>query len=112
MAHRGHLPRSFYGCGKWIDRFIPFEQSSFPRVPRRQVMTLVPTHPSLVLGIMNCEYSRNIAEMFESITLRHHKRNEGCMMIVEVNYVRLVLPAAQPICESDLERNEAFRVVV
>src|ERR1051326_8832569 len=91
---------------------VPFQQSSFPGIPCRQVMTFIPTHPPLVLRIMDRKNSRYICKMFESITMLQHKRYKRRVMIMHMNDIRLVLPFAYPIAKSYLERSETFCIII
>ena len=111
-ANRCNFCGTFYTRSQWIDVISPIQHSSFPKVPVGNVPAFIPTHPSLVLAIMDSKYRGYAIQYTKIATILHHKRYQACVMIVAMHYIGLMFPTAHPAYHGYLKSGKTLRIII
>src|SRR5699024_5930132 len=83
----------------------------FPGIKSRNPGKFIPSHPTLILGIMNRKYGRYTFETLIRKTSRHHKRYQSAMVIMTMDNMGKIFPAVYPLQHRNLKRRKPLLIV-
>ena len=61
---------------------------------------------------MDRKHGWNIPQLLITVGMFDHKGNQGCLMIMDVDHIRMMFPCRQPVNYGNLKCHETGRIIV